>query len=46
MDEYHKVRLMTEVSEGRVRGRPRLGRMEGVKMAICDSGDSATVSKI
>ena len=36
MDEYHMARrlLMSEVSGGRVRGRPRLGRMDGVKMAF------------
>ena len=35
MDEYRMVRrvLMAEVSGGRVRGRPRLGRMDGVKVA-------------
>ena len=26
--------LMAEVSEGRVRGRPRLGWMDGVKVAL------------
>ena len=30
--------LMAEVSEGRVRGRPRLGRMDDVKMALCRRG--------
>ena len=36
MDEYHMARkvLMAEVSGGRVRGRPRLGWMDGVKMAL------------
>ena len=36
MDEYRMTRgvLMAEVSEGRVRGRPRLGCMEGVKVAL------------
>ena len=36
MDEYHMSRmvLMAEVSGGRVRGRPRLGWMDGVKMAL------------
>ena len=34
MDEYRMARrvLMAEVSGGRVRGRPRLGWMEGVKV--------------
>ena len=36
MDEYRMARsvLMAEVSGGRVRGRPRLGSMDGVKMAL------------
>ena len=36
MDEYFMARrvLMAEVSGGRVRGRPRLGRMDGVKVAL------------
>ena len=36
MDEYRIARrvLMAEVSGGRVRGRPRLGWMDGVKMAL------------
>ena len=36
MDEYHMARrvLMAEVSGGRVRGRPRLGWMDGVKVAL------------
>ena len=36
MDEYRKVRrvLMVVVSGGRVRGRPRLGWMDGVKVAL------------
>ena len=29
---------MAEVSGGRVRGRPRLGSMDGVKMALGNSG--------
>ena len=29
---------MAEVSEGRVRGRPRLGWMDGVKMALGNRG--------
>ena len=35
MDEYRMVRwvLMAEVSGGRVRGRPRLGWMDSVKVA-------------
>ena len=36
MDEYRMARrvLMAEVSEGWVRGRPRLGWMDGVKVAL------------
>ena len=36
MDEYRIARrvLVTAVSGGRVRGRPRLGRMDGGKMAL------------
>ena len=36
MEEYHMARrvLMAEVSGGRVRGRPRLGWMDGVKVAL------------
>ena len=40
MDEYRMDRrvLMAEVSEGRVRGRPRLGSMDGVKVALGNRG--------
>ena len=36
MDEYRMARraLIAEVSGGRVRGRPRLGWMDGVKVAL------------
>ena len=36
MDEYSMARrvLMAEISGGRVRGRPRLGSMDGVKVAL------------
>ena len=39
-DEYRMARrvLMADVSGGRVRGRPRLGWMEGVKVAIGNRG--------
>ena len=38
MDEYRMARrvLMAEVSGGRVRGRPKLGWMNGVKVALGD----------
>ena len=40
MDDYHMARrlLMAEVSGGRVRGRPRLGWMDGVKVASGNRG--------
>ena len=38
--EYRLARkdLMAEVSGGRVRGRPRLRWMDGVKVALCNRG--------
>ena len=40
MDEYHMARrvFMTEVSGLRVRGRPRLGWMDDVKVALGNRG--------
>ena len=40
MDESHMARrvLMAKVSGGRVRGRPRLGWMDGVKVALGNRG--------
>ena len=40
MDEYRMARrvLMDEVSGGRVRGRARLGWMDGVKVALGNRG--------
>ena len=40
MDEYRMARrvLMAEVSGRRVRGRPRLGWMDGVKVALGNRG--------
>ena len=40
MDDYRMARrvLMDEVSRGRVRGRPRLGWMDGVKVALGNRG--------
>ena len=40
MDEHRMARrvLMTEESEGQVRGRPRLGWMDGVKMVLDHRG--------
>ena len=40
MDEYRMARrvLMAEVGGGRARGRPRLCRMDGVKVALGNRG--------
>ena len=40
MDEYRigRMVLMAEVSGGRVRGRPRLGWMDGVKVSLGNRG--------
>ena len=40
MDEYRIARrvLMAVVSGGRVRGRPRLGYMDGVKVTLSNRG--------
>ena len=40
IDEYRMARrvLMAEVCGGRVRGRPRLGWMDGVKVALGNRG--------
>ena len=40
MDDYRMARrvLMAEVSGGRVQGRPRLGSMDGVKVALGNRG--------
>ena len=40
MDEYRMARivLMAEVSGGRIRGRPLLGFMDGVKVALGNRG--------
>ena len=40
MDDYRMARrlLMVEVSGGRVRGRPRLRWMDGVKVALGNRG--------
>ena len=41
MDEYRMIRrvLAAEVSGGRVRGRPRLGWMDGVNVALFNRND-------
>ena len=40
MDEYRMARkvLIADVSGGRLRGRPRLGWMDGVKVALGNRG--------
>ena len=40
MDDYRMARrvFMAEVSEGRVQGRPRLGWIDGVKVALGNRG--------
>ena len=40
MDDYRMARrlLMAEVSGARVRGRPRLGSMDGMKVALGNRG--------
>ena len=51
MDEYRMARrvLMAEVNEGRVRGRPRLGRIDGCEGYIGqqrnDGGVCATMGE-
>ena len=40
MDDYRMAKrvLTAEVSGGRVRGRPRLGWLDGVKVVLCNRG--------
>ena len=47
MNESHMARrvLMEEVSEGRVRGRPRLGWMDGVKVNLGNRGMTVEASR-
>ena len=47
MDEYRLARrvLMAEVSGGRVRGRPRLGWMDSVKVALGNRGMTVEVAR-
>ena len=47
MDEYRLSRkvLMAEVSGGRARGRPRLGWMDGVKVALGNRNDCGGCAK-
>ena len=47
MDEYSRARrvLIAEVSGGRERGRPRLGRMDGVKVALGNRGMTVEVAR-
>ena len=47
IDEYRMARtvLMAEVSGGRVRGRPRLGWMDGVKVTLGNRGMTAEAAR-
>ena len=47
MDDYRMARrvLLAEVSGGRVRGRPRLGWMDGVKVALSNRGMTAGAAR-
>ena len=47
MDDYRMARrvLMAEVSGGRVRGRPGLGFMDGVKVALGNRGMMEEVAR-
>ena len=47
IDDYRMARrmLMAEVSGGRVRGRPRLGKMDGVKVALGNKGMTVEASR-
>ena len=47
MDEYRMARkvLMAEVSGGRVQGKPRLGWMNGVKVALGNRGMTAEAAR-
>ena len=47
MDDYRMARrvLMAEVSVGRVRGRQRLGRMDGVKVALGNRGTTVEAAR-
>ena len=47
MDEYYMRRsvLMADVCGGRVRGRPKLGWMDEVKMSFCSSGEGCATMR-
>ena len=47
MDEYRmeKMVLMAEVSGGRVRGKPKLGWMDGVKVALGNRGKTVEAAR-
>ena len=47
MDEHRMaIRvMMAEVSGGRVRGRPRLGWMDGVKVTLCNRGKTVEAGR-
>ena len=47
MDEYRMARrvLVAEISGGRVRGRPRLGWMDGVKVSLGNRGMTVVAAR-
>ena len=47
MDEYRMARrvMVAEVSRGQVRGRPGLGLMDGVKVALGNSGTTVEAAR-
>ena len=47
MDDYLMVRsvLLVDVSGGRIRGRPRLGWMDGVNVALGGRGMTVAVAR-
>ena len=47
MDKYRTARrvLVVEVSEGRVREKPRLGRMDGVKVPLGNRGMTVAAAR-
>ena len=47
MDEHHMARmvLMAEVRRGRVRRRPRLGWIDGVKVALGNRGKTVETAR-
>ena len=48
MDDYRTARrvLMAEISGGRVRGRPRLGWIDGAKVALGNRGMTVEAARV